>query len=714
MAQAPLQVVIIDDSPEDRALMRRALLTGSERRFVFHEAEKGEPGLELCHQVKAEPAAIVLLDLNLPGMNGLEVLEALKDGANIVPLPVVVLTGGVTDREAEEALAMGAQDFIAKSQLGPELLSRVVSNALARFTLLQKLQAEVLERKQAQQQVQFQASVLAQVKDAVIVVDNEQRVTYLNPAAVEQYQVDPATAVGRSLSELYDSSWLCPDDEAAAAVAMVQQGYWQGQNLHLKHSGTQICVESSVNVLRNEADHAIGLLAVIRDITERKQVEAEREQLTEQLRQLTGHLQTAREEERTYIAREIHDELGQSLTALNMDLAWLSNQLPRDRIAWLDKIGAMSNLVGSMVQQVQRIATELRPGLLDKLGLVAAIEWQAQDLAKRTGLTCELQLTEQELVLDPNLATTLFRIVQEALTNIVRHAEASKIQIQLTNQPDSLTLTVRDNGRGIDPAQVSNPYSLGLTGMRERARAWDGDIVIEGIPGRGTTIVVRIPHPTIQTGDTPMIRVLVVDDHPVVRQGVVQIISQVSDIICTGQAVSGREALRLALQNDYEVIVLDINLPDGSGLDILKQLRLLKPDLPVLILTAYPEQQFAARAFKAGAAGYLTKVSVSKELITAIYKIAGGGRYVSSALAESLVTQLGGKAPLSQPHELLSDREDQVLRLLAAGRTVTQIAQELALGVKTVSTYRTRVLKKLGLKTNAELIRYALQQGLTE
>jgi DNA-binding NarL/FixJ family response regulator len=200
----------------------------------------------------------------------------------------------------------------------------------------------------------------------------------------------------------------------------------------------------------------------------------------------------------------------------------------------------------------------------------------------------------------------------------------------------------------------------------------------------------------------------------VVRQGVVQIISQVSDIICTGQAVSGREALRLALQNDYEVIVLDINLPDGSGLDILKQLRLLKPDLPVLILTAYPEQQFAARAFKAGAAGYLTKVSVSKELITAIYKIAGGGRYISSALAESLVTQLGGKAPLSQPHELLSDREDQVLRLLAAGRTVTQIAQELALGVKTVSTYRTRVLKKLGLKTNAELIRYALQQGLTE
>lgn len=211
-----------------------------------------------------------------------------------------------------------------------------------------------------------------------------------------------------------------------------------------------------------------------------------------------------------------------------------------------------------------------------------------------------------------------------------------------------------------------------------------------------------------------MIRVLVVDDHAVVRQGVVQIISQVPDVICTGQAISGREALRMALQNDYEVMILDINLPDGSGLDILKQLRLLKPNLPVLILTAYPEQQFAARAFKAGAAGYLTKDSIPRELITAIYKIAGGGRYVSQALAESLVTQLGNNAPLSQPHDILSDREDQVMRLLVAGKTVTQIAQELALGVKTVSTYRTRILKKLGLKTNAELIRYALEQGLAE
>ncbi|NJN97230.1 MAG: response regulator [Anaerolineales bacterium] len=713
MAQSPLQVVIIDDSPEDRALMRRALLTGSERRFVFHEADKGEPGLELCHQLKSPPAAIVLLDLNLPGMNGLEVLETLKDGASIVPLPVVVLTGGVTDREAEEALAMGAQDFIAKSQLGPELLSRVVSNALARFALLQKLQAEVLERKQAQQQVQFQANVLAQVKDAVIVIDNGQRVTYLNPAAAEQYQVNPSVTIGQSLSCLYQSFWLNPDDEAVAATALDQQGYWQGQNLHLKQDGRQIYVESSVNVLKNETGQAIGLLAVVRDITERKQVEAEREQLTEQLRQLTGHLQTAREEERTYIAREIHDELGQALTALNMDLSWLANQLPRNRPVWLDKIEAMSNLVGSMVQQVQRIATELRPGLLDKLGLVAAIEWQAQEFASRTGINCELRLRDPELPLAPNLATTLFRIVQEALTNIARHAEATWVEIELANQSDYLTLTVRDNGRGIDPARVVDLRSLGLTGMRERARNWDGHVLIEGAPGQGTTVVVQIPRLSVQTGDTAMIRVLVVDDHAVVRQGVVQIMSQAPDMVCTGEAASGREALRLALQNDYEVVVLDINLPDGSGLDILKQLRLLKPELPVLMLTVYPEQQFATRAFKAGAAGYLTKDSIPRELLTAIYKIAGGGRYVSQVLAESLVAQLGS-TPVAQPHELLSDREDQVMRLLAAGKTVTQIAQELTLGVKTVSTYRTRVLKKLGLKTNAELIRYALQQGLAE
>lgn len=210
-----------------------------------------------------------------------------------------------------------------------------------------------------------------------------------------------------------------------------------------------------------------------------------------------------------------------------------------------------------------------------------------------------------------------------------------------------------------------------------------------------------------------MIRVLVVDDHAVVRRGVVQIVAEAPDMQCTGEAGTGREALRLARENDYDVVVLDIRLPDGSGLDILKQLRALKPGLPVLMLSMYPEQQYAARAFKAGAAGYLTKDSVPGELVEALGRVARGERYVSQSLAQALSIQLSNQ-PGQEPHAALSDREDQVMRLLAAGKTVTQIAQELSLSVKTVSTYRTRVLEKLGLATTAELMRYAMERGLLE
>jgi DNA-binding NarL/FixJ family response regulator len=210
-----------------------------------------------------------------------------------------------------------------------------------------------------------------------------------------------------------------------------------------------------------------------------------------------------------------------------------------------------------------------------------------------------------------------------------------------------------------------------------------------------------------------MIRVLVVDDHAVVRRGVVQIVAEARDMRCTGEAATGRDALRLAHENEYDAVVLDIHLPDGSGLDVLKQLRSLRPSLPVLILSMYPEQQYATRVLRAGAAGYLTKDSAPGELVAALRKITAGGRYVSQTLAEVLAAQVGEPAK-QEPHEALSDREDQVLRLLAAGQTVTQIAEELSLSVKTISTYRTRILEKLGLTTTAELVRYALEHGLVE
>lgn len=210
-----------------------------------------------------------------------------------------------------------------------------------------------------------------------------------------------------------------------------------------------------------------------------------------------------------------------------------------------------------------------------------------------------------------------------------------------------------------------------------------------------------------------MIRALIVDDHAIVRKGILHVIAETQDIVCAGETGTGREALQLVRQNDYDIVVLDIHLPDGSGLDVLKQIRNFKPRTQVLILSVYAENQYATRALKAGALGYLAKDSIPEELIAAIYKVAHGKRYVSQRLGELLAEQLSSNQG-QEPHDILSNREYQVLGMLADGKTVSQIGEELSLSVKTVSTYRTRLLEKLKLSTTAELIHYVLEKELHE
>ena len=210
-----------------------------------------------------------------------------------------------------------------------------------------------------------------------------------------------------------------------------------------------------------------------------------------------------------------------------------------------------------------------------------------------------------------------------------------------------------------------------------------------------------------------MIRVLVADDHAVVRRGVVQILAESPHIVVAGEASCGSEVLRAIRENDYDIVLLDIAMPGGSGLEVLKELQSLKPDVQVLILSMYPEKQYALRALKAGAAGYLTKDSAPDELIDAIDRISQGDKYITRSLAQEMASELGGKAG-KELHEALSDREYQVMRLLAAGKSVSEIATQLSLSVKTVSTYRTRILEKLDLKTTAEIMHYALERGLVE
>ncbi len=210
-----------------------------------------------------------------------------------------------------------------------------------------------------------------------------------------------------------------------------------------------------------------------------------------------------------------------------------------------------------------------------------------------------------------------------------------------------------------------------------------------------------------------MIKVLIADDHPIVRQGLRQILSETADMEVAGEAADGQGALDQVRTGGWDVLVLDITMPDRSGFDILKELKHEQPHLPVLVLSIHAEEQLAVRMLKAGAAGYLTKENAPEELVKAIRKVVGGGRYISQGLAESLAFGLN-KAVSPSLHASLSDREFQVMQLIAAGKTLAEIAEALSLSAKTVSTYRARLLEKLNLRTNSELIRYVIENKLIE
>jgi signal transduction histidine kinase len=229
------------------------------------------------------------------------------------------------------------------------------------------------------------------------------------------------------------------------------------------------------------------------DITEQRKAEAELERSRQELRDLSAHLQSIREKESTRIARKIHDELGQSLTALQMDLSWLENRLSKEAEPVREKTLRMTKLVDSTIESVHKIMTELRPSLLDDLGLPAAIEWQVDDFQKQSGISCEANIDCTVNFTNRDLATTIFRILQETLTNIARHSKATRCYVNLQNDANELRLEVIDDGIGITREQINDHRSFGIIGMRERAHIWGGTIQVVGNNPHGTKVTLTIP-----------------------------------------------------------------------------------------------------------------------------------------------------------------------------------------------------------------------------
>ncbi len=226
---------------------------------------------------------------------------------------------------------------------------------------------------------------------------------------------------------------------------------------------------------------------------ERDQAEMELKRSQELFRNLSTHLQVVREEERTRIARRIHDDMGQALTALKIDLSWLNKKLADDQNPVHEKLKSMVTLINETIETVHNVSEDLRPGILDDFGLSAAIEWQAEEFQKRTGMECKISLPPNEFDLSKEKSTNLFRIVQESLTNVIRHANATKVEINLNEKDGILLLEVVDNGKGITRAAITNPKSFGLIGIKERVHSLSGEVDIAGTPNAGTRLTVKMP-----------------------------------------------------------------------------------------------------------------------------------------------------------------------------------------------------------------------------
>lgn len=353
------------------------------------------------------------------------------------------------------------------------------------------LSREVVQRRASGRALQGAAARLAglldSAMDAIITVDSEQRIVLYNRAAEKIFGWPSEQALGERLDKLMPERFRGGHAEQVrrfGTMGTTSRRMGDGTVLYGQRAGgEEFPMEASISQL----DTADGKLytVILRDVTERARAR-------EELSAFASEAHAILESEKTRIARELHDELAQSLTALKMDTIWVRDHLAADLPAASARLSDMLGMLDTTVAATRRIAADLRPLMLDDLGLVPAIEWLAQNFAQRTGVACTLTV-EEEVELHEPYATAVFRIVQESLANVAKHAGASRVEVSIERIPGAVVLQVRDNGRGFEPDAPRKPYSLGLMGLRERSQLLKGRVNIDSQPGRGTCIDVHIP-----------------------------------------------------------------------------------------------------------------------------------------------------------------------------------------------------------------------------
>lgn len=439
-------------------------------------------GAECLNIIQKELPDLILMDIKLKGdMDGIETANIVKKEYDI---PVVFITAHSDRSSLQRAKVTEPYGYIVKPVSERELYT-TIETSVYRHRINKRLKESELKYR-----ILFEQS-----RDAIYLCDASGLITMVNQAFLNLFDINEKEAIGKNIEELF-----CKAGEWESLKQKINHDGFviDYETLFKKPNDNNIDAQITSTIVRFDTkeidDNIQGYQGIIRDITERKKTMEELIHSREELRNLSSHLQNLREKERTEISREIHDVLGQSLTALKMDLFWIVKHLKPDQKDLEDKTASMSELINSIIETVRRISTDLRPGILDDLGLYAAIEWQAEEFSKRSGILCKISSNINGNEINEKISVAFFRIFQESLTNVLRHAKATEVNAALNLIDNALELVIKDNGIGINNKDIIHSQSLGIIGIRERAYACGGTVNITGESEGGTTVRVIVPY----------------------------------------------------------------------------------------------------------------------------------------------------------------------------------------------------------------------------
>jgi signal transduction histidine kinase len=493
MPQTKLRVLFVEASQDD--LQQTLSKLGDNQYLVEHQCVNDAEAMKTA--LLEYSWDIVLCSYNPPAFGGLEALS-LMQSLNI-ELPFLFLSHNLREENIIRAIQAGAGDYIFKGNLNR--LVPAIEHYLHEAVIRREHRQMLLDLKENQIRLHALISNLPGMAYQLIqTANNEQSFPYVSEGSYallgihsKDLEKDPALFI----------NMLHPDDLGSYSKAMHDSAqkltfvYWEGRIKSLPEGEIKWV---SLRCSPRKMPQGLQWEGMIFNITERKLAEIEILRSQEQLRELSAHIQDVREQERLALAREVHDDMGSMLTAIKMDVAWLNSRLHSTDPALNAKIKDIESLVTKCASAASNISRNLRPGALDCFGIVAAIEVEANEFEQRSNITCILDTVDEGVLVTPNISITVFRIFQEALNNIMKHAHATKVKVLIHNRTNSVNLTVSDNGLGLNETDRLKSRSFGLRGIQERVARFGGEVRISSKPGKGTTIAVSIPQAAIESG----------------------------------------------------------------------------------------------------------------------------------------------------------------------------------------------------------------------